>query len=126
MGIGRGTGSSHGALMTRATADTPLGGDERRDLEAPRVAKRRREIDRRIIEGYLQDPRSMIEELGQAGIAKEEIIRRGAALGVTPAVLSVEEPGRSGLAARVCLRCDQAFLSLGIHNRLCRRCRGRR
>lgn len=87
-----------------------------------------REIDRRIIDGYIGGWRAMIEELAQEeGIAPEAIARRGECLGMTKDSLEGGDPGgRRGAAARECLRCERTFLSFGIQNRLCRRCRGYR
>jgi hypothetical protein len=85
-----------------------------------------RDIDRRIIDGYLRDLRAMVEELGRAGISKEAILRRGEALGVTKDALASGELGPQRAAARECLCCDRTFLSFGIQNRLCRRCRAHR
>lgn len=103
-------------------------GAERWDAASPspEATKYSRALDRRIIEGYLHDPRAMFEALGRAGVAAEQIMRRGVTLGVTPALLDLQEPECSALAARECLCCERPFLSVGIHNRLCRRCRGRR
>jgi len=83
------------------------------------------EIDRRILEGYLGDRRTMIEELGRAGITEEAIVKRGEALGLSTSFLSMSQTGRVNLAIRQCLTCEQAFASFGPQNRLCKRCRQR-
>ena len=90
---------------------------------AAQDARFTRAIDRRIIDGYLQDLPAMVEELGRAGISEEAIVRRGESLGVTKDSLSRSAPGEHQIAARECLCCDRTFLSFGIQNRLCRRCR---
>lgn len=95
-------------------------------------------LDRRIIEGMLNDREILMEEMETKGFSENLILRRAAELGLSEALLrqvkgvaadlAGERPGRrsapSTLGARTCLSCDRVFLSTGPGNRLCMRCRG--
>ena len=95
-------------------------------------------LDRRIIEGMLNDREVLMEEMQTKGFSESLILRRAAELGLSEALLrqvkgvaadlAGERPGRrsapSTLGARTCLSCDRVFLSTGPGNRLCMRCRG--
>lgn len=95
-------------------------------------------LDRRIIEGMLQDRNIFLEEMASEGFGSAAVLRRAAELGLSEALirqvkgvaadLAGERPGRrpapSSLGARTCLSCDRVFLSSGPGNRLCMRCRG--
>jgi hypothetical protein len=95
-------------------------------------------LDRRIIEGMLNDREILMEEMQTKGFSEGLILRRAAELGLSEALLrqvkgvaadlAGERPGRrsapSTLGARTCLSCDRVFLSTGPGNRLCMRCRG--
>ena len=95
-------------------------------------------LDRRIIEGMLQDRNIFLEEMASEGFGAAAVLRRAAELGLSEALirqvkgvaadLAGERPGRrpapSSLGARTCLSCDRVFLSSGPGNRLCMRCRG--
>ena len=96
------------------------------------------EIDRRIIEGMLQDRDQFITAMADEGYTEAVVLRRAAELGLSEALirqvkgvaadLAGERPGRrpapASLGARTCLSCDRIFLSSGPGNRLCMRCRG--
>ncbi len=96
------------------------------------------EIDRRIIEGMLQDRDQFITAMANEGYTEAVVLRRAAELGLSEALirqvkgvaadLAGERPGRrpapASLGARTCLSCDRIFLSSGPGNRLCMRCRG--
>ncbi len=95
-------------------------------------------LDRRIIEGMLDDRKQLLEDLAKDGMTQQAVLRRAAELGLSEALLrqvkgvaadlAGERPGRrpapSSLGARTCLSCDRVFLSTGPGNRLCMRCRG--
>jgi hypothetical protein len=95
-------------------------------------------LDRRIIEGMLQDRNTFLEQMEREGFTSAAVLRRAAELGLSEALirqvkgvaadLAGERPGRrpapSSLGARTCLSCDRVFLSSGPGNRLCMRCRG--
>lgn len=95
-------------------------------------------LDRRIIEGMLNDRKELLDELAKEGMTSAAVLRRAAELGLSEALLrqvkgvaadlAGERPGRratpSSLGARTCLSCDRVFLSTGPGNRLCMRCRG--
>jgi hypothetical protein len=95
-------------------------------------------VDRRIIEGMLNDRGSLMTDMAKIGYSQSQVMRRAAELGLSEALirqvrgvaadLAGERPGRRGapptLGARGCLSCDRVFLSTGPGNRLCMRCRG--
>lgn len=95
-------------------------------------------VDRRIIEGMLEDRDCLLTEMERHGLKEAAILRRAAELGLSEALLrqvkgvaadlAGERPGRrtapTSLGARTCLCCDRVFLSTGPGNRLCMRCRG--
>ena len=95
-------------------------------------------LDRRIIEGMLNDRKALLADLEKEGMTQGAVLRRAAELGLSDALLrqvkgvaadlAGERPGRrvtpSSLGARTCLSCDRVFLSTGPGNRLCMRCRG--
>jgi hypothetical protein len=95
-------------------------------------------LDRRIIEGMLNDRKTLLDDLQKEGMTQGAVLRRAAELGLSEALLrqvkgvaadlAGERPGRrpmpSSLGARTCLSCDRVFLSTGPGNRLCMRCRG--
>lgn len=95
-------------------------------------------LDKRIIEGMLDDKDGFLDEMHADGYSRDAIIRRAAELGLSEALirqvkgvaadLAGERPGRrptpGALGARTCLQCDRVFFSSGPGNRLCTRCRG--
>ena len=95
-------------------------------------------LDRRIIEGMLNDREDFMALMCKEGFAASAVLRRAAELGLSEALvrqvkgvaadLAGERPGRrsapASLGARTCLSCDRVFLSSGPGNRLCMRCRG--
>jgi hypothetical protein len=95
-------------------------------------------LDRRIIEGMLDDREIFLAAMAKEGFTSNAVLRRAAELGLSEALvrqvkgvaadLAGERPGRraapSALGARTCLSCDRVFLSSGPGNRLCMRCRG--
>ncbi|MBN1960928.1 MAG: hypothetical protein JW841_08275 [Deltaproteobacteria bacterium] len=95
-------------------------------------------LDRRIIEGMLNDRKALLDEMQKEGLAPSAVLRRAAELGLSEALLRqvkgvaadlagerpVRRPMPSSLGARTCLSCDRVFLSTGPGNRLCMRCRG--
>lgn len=81
------------------------------------------EIDRQIIEGFLGDRDVMLRSLEGAGISREAIFRRAGKLGLTRDFLEQCRFGGVEPAVRRCLNCNEAFVSLGPQNRLCKRCR---
>ena len=95
-------------------------------------------LDRRIIEGMLEDRDGLMAELTQNGVTEAMVLRRAAECGVSESLLrqvkgvaadlAGDRPGRADLPTtmrpRNCLSCERVFLSLGSANRLCIRCRG--
>ena len=96
------------------------------------------QLDRRIIDGMLEDRAAFLQEMEAEGFSQAAVIRRSSELGLSEALirqvkgvaadLAGERPGRraapSSMGARTCLSCDRIFLSNGPGNRLCMRCRG--
>ena len=95
-------------------------------------------LDRRIIEGMLDDKDGFLDKMHRRGFGRDAVVRRAAELGLSEALirqvkgvaadLAGERPGRrptpGSLGARTCLSCDRVFFSSGPGNRLCTRCRG--
>lgn len=95
-------------------------------------------LDKRIIEGMLDDKEGFLDDMHVEGFSREAVIRRAAELGLSEALirqvkgvaadLAGERPGKrptpNSLGARTCLQCDRVFFSSGPGNRLCTRCRG--
>ena len=106
--------------------------------EAKSVFAENPRLDRKIIEGMLQDRETLMVEMKDKGFNEGLVLRRAAELGLSEALLrqvkgvaadlAGERPGRrsapDALGARTCLSCDRVFLSTGPGNRLCMRCRG--
>ena len=95
-------------------------------------------LDRRIIEGMLNNRDEIMNQLLGEGMSEADILRRSADLGISEALIrqvkgvaadlagdrSSNRSAPPSLAARNCLQCDRVFLSTGPANRLCMRCRG--
>lgn len=95
-------------------------------------------LDRKIIEGMLNDRENLMAEMANLGYTAEAVLRRAADLGLSEAYLrhvqtvaadlAGDRPGArripSHLRARTCLSCERVFLSSGPGNRICPRCRG--
>ena len=134
----------------RFEADPDLDEDEDNDLDSEAEAEAAADesttrafredpsLDRRIIEGMLDDREIFLAAMAKEGFTTNAVLRRAAELGLSEALvrqvkgvaadLAGERPGRraapSALGARTCLSCDRVFLSSGPGNRLCMRCRG--
>ena len=83
------------------------------------------EIDRRIIKGLLVDQEATLRELAKAGFPRSVVLDRAGKLGLTSDLLKRHRLERLDVSVRRCLNCDETFLSLGMQNRLCSRCRKR-
>ena len=83
------------------------------------------DVDKKIINGFLQDRRNALTQLGTLGYSKRAVTERAERLGLTRTLLAQHADGELELSARRCLRCDEVFVSQGSFNRLCRRCRSR-
>lgn len=95
-------------------------------------------LDKKIIEGMLNDRERLMSEMEALGYTAEAVLRRAADLGLSEAYLrhvqtvaadlAGDRPGArripSHLRARTCLSCERVFLSSGPGNRICPRCRG--
>ncbi len=129
------------SVKRTAAADTK-GGQRNEDTEVasdvPESSRFDPSMDRRIIEGMLDDRENLMREMRDKGINQPMVLRRAAELGLSEALirqvrgvaadLAGERPGKkvntTQLGARTCLCCDRVFLSTGASNRLCMRCRG--
>ena len=83
------------------------------------------EIDQQIIKGFLVDQETTLRELAKAGFPRSVVLDRAGKLGLTSDLLKRLRLERLDVSVRRCLNCDEAFLSLGMQNRLCSRCRKR-
>jgi len=81
------------------------------------------EIDLQIVDGVLGDSENMLATLTRAGFSKEEIHRRSRSLGLSNRFIAQCRAGDIVVSVRRCLNCDDKFLSMGVHLRLCVRCR---
>ncbi|HEX2679168.1 MAG TPA: hypothetical protein VHM19_21105 [Polyangiales bacterium] len=68
------------------------------------------------------DDPALKHELLERGISEASMRAHASTLGVTDAFIKECRLSESSPALRKCIKCDLAFLSSGIHNRLCRRC----
>jgi len=81
------------------------------------------EIDKRLIEGFLDDREAILRALEQDGFGRDAIQRRARVLGLTEKTLEQVRMNRRLISVRRCLRCEKEFLSLGPQNRFCVQCR---
>jgi hypothetical protein len=68
------------------------------------------------------DETQVLHELSSRGVNEVAVRAHVRAIGVTNEFIKECRLSGSRPAMRVCIKCDMTFLSLGIHNRLCRRC----
>ena len=83
-------------------------------------------IDGTIIKGFLENRRAMFKKLGSMGFTRSAILDRAKELGLSDQFLKKCSVGNHKVAMRICLGCNARFLSMGVGNRLCPRCRNRR
>lgn len=79
------------------------------------------EVDRRIIDAYVDDDEPSLDAL-IPGLDAAAVRRRVGEIGLTRDLVRDARLSGIRLAMRACIRCDEAFLSVGPQNRLCRRC----
>jgi hypothetical protein len=94
--------------------------DEQNKRESPRFTLA---IDSLIIHGFLSDREAMFRRLRTLGFSRDEIVDRTRQLGLSAQFLKQYNIKRCEIALRICLKCDERFLSAGFQNRLCNRCR---
>jgi hypothetical protein len=80
------------------------------------------EFDQQIIDSFIADDGVTLGALAPEGVTEALIRERARTLGLTKEFVKKCRRGGSRPAMRVCMKCDQRFLSSGIHNRLCQRC----
>lgn len=83
-------------------------------------------IDGTIIKGFLENRRAMFKKLTTMGFSRSAILDRAKELGLSDQFLKKCSVGNHNVAMRDCLGCNARFLSMGVGNRLCPRCRNRR
>ncbi len=83
-------------------------------------------IDGCIIKGFLDNRRAMFKKLTTMGFSRNAIIDRARELGLSDQFIKKCSVGNHDVAMRTCLGCNERFLSMGVGNRLCPRCRNRR
>ncbi len=79
-------------------------------------------IDKQIIEGLLENREYLFAELERDNFNKSVILQRASELGMSEDMGQKYQKGKIDAAARLCLRCNRYFASIGKNNRLCRRC----
>lgn len=82
-----------------------------------------RELDQRIIDGLLDDQEATLRELEESGFPRSVVLDRAGKLGLTGELLRRHRRDRIEITIRRCLNCEETFLSTGMQNRLCSRCR---
>ena len=82
------------------------------------------ELDQQIIDVFVAHD-GALGTVSFDGISESSIRERARVLGLTKVFTKNCRRGGSRAAVRVCIKCDERFLSSGIHNRLCTRCRPR-
>ena len=83
-------------------------------------------IDGAIIKGFLENRRAMFKKLSTMGFSRSAVLHRAKELGLSDQFLKKCTVGNHDVAMRTCLGCNARFLSMGVGNRLCPRCRNRR
>jgi hypothetical protein len=81
------------------------------------------EIDRRIIEGFLNNQKTLLATLTNEQLSKGAILKRAGELGLNKEFFTMIKRDGVEPEARKCLRCGKYFASVGAHNRLCTKCR---
>jgi hypothetical protein len=97
---------------------------EQHATEAPRFTLA---LDDLILDGFFKNQNVMFRKLTSMGFSRTEVIDRAKQLlGLSNQFLKRCTIGHPAVALRKCLNCAETFLSLGFHNRLCNRCKGRK
>ncbi|HOX44372.1 MAG TPA: hypothetical protein PK668_12285 [Myxococcota bacterium] len=81
------------------------------------------DIDGCIVRGYLSNRRAMLRELAGQGYSRSAVLHRARELGLSAQFVKWCAIGKPDVALRACLGCGTPFVSVGVHNRLCPRCR---
>lgn len=82
-------------------------------------------IDQSIIEALVNPERHLLDALYRSGMTAEAVSARAAELCLTNEVVKRCRLTGTMPSMRPCLECDARFLSLGSHNRRCKKCRPR-
>lgn len=79
--------------------------------------------EQRVIDALMDEEGAKHSRHADTGLSWKAIKRCGRELGMTDGFIKGCRLSGSQPAMRVCVRCDARFLSTGVHNRVCRRCR---
>lgn len=82
-------------------------------------------LDQQIIDAFVADDGIGSGSLAPDSVSESLIRDRARVLGLTKEFTKKCRRSGSRAAMRTCMKCDLRFLSAGIHNRLCQRCRPR-
>lgn len=82
-------------------------------------------IDDMIIDGFFDDLAAMLRKMRNLGFSRDEIMDRTRILGLSRQFVKQCTLMKSDVALRECLGCSERFLSAGVGNRMCKRCKGR-
>ena len=82
-------------------------------------------IDDSIVKWFLKDKNEIIKRLKSMGFRRAAIIDRARELGLSEQFLKWCSVSNPKVALRDCLGCAERFLSVGVQNRLCPRCKNR-
>lgn len=91
----------------------------------PELTAEQVSIDQSIIEALVHPERNLLDALYRSGMSAEAVSARAAQLCLTNDVIKRCRLSGTMPSMRSCLECGARFLSLGSHNRRCRRCRPR-
>ncbi len=82
-------------------------------------------IDDSIVEWFIKDKNEIIKRLTSKGFRKAAVMDRARELGLSEQFLKWCALGNPDVALRACLGCGERFLSVGVQNRLCPRCKNK-
>lgn len=80
--------------------------------------------DREMIAAVIEGDPEQLAEVRRAMGGAAALSSRKTELGLTTQLIKLSRLSETCPVPRKCLKCDQKFLSLGSHNRLCGRCGG--
>ena len=91
----------------------------------PNVLSFTASVDDSIVDWLLNDRRESLDRLVRMGFRRSALLQRGRDLGLSEQFLKRCSVGNPSVALRNCLGCGERFLSIGMQNRMCPRCRHR-
>ncbi len=78
-----------------------------------------------IVKSFLSGRKVVFASLERLGFSRIDIMNRARRLGLSDQFLKRCAVGNPDVAMRACLGCGERFLSVGVQNRLCLRCKNR-